>query len=193
MANIVCPNCGYTQEASAKCRKCSTLFAYHPQSGAHSSPPPRAAASPGEVSSPGLFRRVYRVVRWVTLAILLLFVILILRQSPPPQVRTDPQAVARVKSKLTELQSAVGAGQPYQLRLDEAEINAYLSTNLALKRESDGTTGALASASAGAEPSVEEVQSSVRDVKITMLDDRDRKSTRLNSSHIQKSRMPSSA
>jgi hypothetical protein len=77
-----------------------------------------------------------------------------------------------VESKLRESQTAAEAGQPHQLRLDEAEVNAYLGSNLALKQESAAAAAAPAPPSPGAEPSLEEIQSSVKDVKINMLDDR---------------------
>jgi hypothetical protein len=173
MASIVCPNCGYRQEGGTQCGKCSTLFAYYqrledgpPAPAAHAAAPARGK------SSPGLLRRVYRFSSWVSLAALALMVILVLHRSPPPKVSTDPQATARVESKLRESQSAAEAGQPHQLRLDEAEVNAYLGSNLALKQESAAAAAAPASPSPGAEPSIEEIQSSVKDVKINMLDDR---------------------
>jgi hypothetical protein len=173
MATTVCPNCGYKQEASDKCRKCSTLFAYHSGSGNNALEP----AAPSDVpnprkSSPGLFRRAYQVFRWGSLAILILSVALILRRSPPPQVSSDPKAVERLESKLNQMQSEAVPGQPRQVRLDESEINGYLKSNLELKREDDAPGGPPKPAPDSPDPSVQDVQSSVRDVKIALLDDR---------------------
>jgi hypothetical protein len=53
--------------------------------------------------------KVYRVLRWVILAGLLLVLFLLMRKADPPQVRSDAQAPARVESKMVELQQAVDA------------------------------------------------------------------------------------
>jgi hypothetical protein len=173
VAIVVCPNCGYKQEAGDKCRKCSSLFAYHQQSEARPPEPDwKAETSDSGESSPGIFRRVYRVARWATLAVLVLVIILILRKSPPPQVAVDPEAPARVESKMSALEAATAAGQPYQLRLDEAEVNSFLGSNLALKREEEPAGKPPSSAAPAAEPAFEEVQSSVRDVRVSLVEDR---------------------
>jgi len=52
--------------------------------------------------------------------------------------------------------------------VDEAEVNSFLDSHLVLNRE--GT--APAATSNAKEPTVEEVQSTVRDVKINLTDDR---------------------
>jgi hypothetical protein len=116
----------------------------------------------------GAFERVgkvYRVLRWVILAGLLLVLFLLMRKADPPQVRADAQAAVRVETKMAELQQAVDAGQSYTLTLDEAEVNSFLQSNLALKTESG-------SAPATSEPTLEEVQSTVRDVRVGLVDDR---------------------
>ncbi len=155
MEIVVCPQCGNQQDGGIQCRRCFAFLADAP-----------AAAADRSKPAPGLFRRVYWVLRWTTLAGLILTVVLVLRKSPAPQVPDDPQAAARVESKLRESQSAAEAGQAHQLRLDAPEVNTFLGSNLALKQES-----APASPPA-AEPSLEEVQSSVKDFKINMLADR---------------------
>jgi hypothetical protein len=109
--------------------------------------------------------KVYRVLRWVILAGLLLVLLLLMRKADPPQVQSDAQAPARVENKMVELQQAVDAGQSYTLALDEAELNSFLQSNLALKTESG-------SAPAASEPTLEEVQSTVRDVRVGLVDDR---------------------
>src|ERR1700730_26668 len=99
MAIIGCPNCGYKQEASDKCRKCSTLFAYHSESGSNVRGPATLSHGPTpQEPPPGLFRRAYQVFRWASLAILILSVALVLHRSPPPQVPSDPKAAERLES-----------------------------------------------------------------------------------------------
>jgi hypothetical protein len=141
----------------------------------------------------------YRVVRWTSLAAAIILLALVLHPSPPPQVANEPQAAAQLVSKLRETDAAVSAGLPYQLDLSNAEVNSYLSSNLALKRDNDApsvtppsvtppsatppgamppnttpssTPPAAGSGSHPDDPSLAEVQSSVRDFKINMLEDR---------------------
>jgi hypothetical protein len=201
MATIICPNCGYEQSGGAKCEKCSSLFEYY-QGGAiddHSPAPPSYSptAAPGSYSpasqayhespkvAPSLFRRIYRVVSWASLVLLVIAIILIFHKSPAPKVPVDPQAAQRAESKLEASESAAASGQPQPLRLDNTEINSYLHQNLAVQ-PSDAASPAAATTSAPAtpaptqsapaaaspDPTLEQVQSSVKDVQVTMHDDK---------------------
>jgi hypothetical protein len=181
MAMIVCPNCGYKQENGARCRSCSTLFSYH--GGAEDRPVPRKEEEPAP--APTAWRMLgwaYRVFQWSSVAGLAIVLLLILHQSPPPKVPSDPQAAARVETKLQESASAAQAGQPHELELDSTELNSFLGSNLDLKKtapaEVPGATTQIpaqatepAPAVANAEPSIEEVQSAVKDVKVNMVGD----------------------
>jgi hypothetical protein len=55
---VSCPNCGYKQGPTAKCRKCSTLFDYYYMG------PPKAQAGDSQSSDTaepaGIFRRILR-------------------------------------------------------------------------------------------------------------------------------------
>ena len=57
---VICPNCGYKQGPTAKCRMCSTLFDYHyagpPAAQAHDSERDDEAAKPPA----GILRRIFR-------------------------------------------------------------------------------------------------------------------------------------
>ncbi|MGI8783341.1 MAG: hypothetical protein ACR2L2_06805 [Acidobacteriota bacterium] len=117
-----------------------------------------------EQSSRGPFKRFYRIFRWVVLALIVLVVVLILRQSDPPVIDSDPRAARRVEVKLQDLQNAREAGSPHKLKLKEAEVNSWLGSNLVLRPAPE--------AAPAPDPSLEEVQSSMRDVKIDLLDDR---------------------
>ena len=193
MAAISCPNCGYKQLGGTKCQKCSTLFAYHETTGSPEVSSVPASSFAVDQASRGVFRRAYRVARWACLALLVMVMILLLRQAPAPQIPYDPEAKSRLNAKLTALETGARAGQPHQLRLDAAELNSFLGDNLALKQDDDRATTPpslptapsqriqpappAASAPGAPEtasslPSLEEVQSTVRDVKITMRDDR---------------------
>ncbi len=55
-----------------------------------------------------------------------------LHKVPPPLVETSPQAAARVEEKLEAVEKAVASGQAATLRLDETELNSYLSAHLDL-------------------------------------------------------------
>jgi hypothetical protein len=56
---VTCPNCGYKQGPTAKCRKCSTLFDYYyagaPTGQADDSRRPDVAEA-----NVGIFRRIFR-------------------------------------------------------------------------------------------------------------------------------------
>ena len=111
-----------------ECSRCGIIFARY--SSGSENPPLGEALEPGPPW--GTFRRFYRVFRWVALAVSLIIVILILRQAPPPQVDRDPDAGRRLQSKMRKLAHSMGAGRAATLRLAEAEVNSWLSDNLAL-------------------------------------------------------------
>jgi hypothetical protein len=104
--------------------------------------------------------------------------VLILHKTPPPLVETSPQTAARVEEKLEAVERAVASGQAATLRLDETELNSYLSTHLDLAG-SVAPNAAPAGGAPGAPntpaPSpqeVEQMRSNVRDVKVQLMEDR---------------------
>ena len=107
-----------------------------------------------------MFRRFYRIFRWVALAASVTVLLLILRQSRPPEVAIDPQAQTRAEAKVAEMEQAVAVGEPYTLQMEEAELNAWLQRNLA-----------LAGPGQPSQPGVEEVRSNMRDVRIKLEGD----------------------
>lgn len=103
---------------------------------------------------------------WATLVSLVLVIVLVLRRSAPPQVRFDSQAAVRAESKLSQAESAVAANQAYQLTLDRTELNSYLNTHLQLAGNAASSAGTPASGEDN--PSMADVQSSVRDVRVDL-------------------------
>lgn len=148
-----------------------------------------------------LLKKVYRIFSWVSLAALILVVILVLRKAPPPQVAEDPGAAARAEQKFAAADQAKAAGQPAAVSLDPAELNSYLKQNLQIDggaAPASASGGAAPDADAGVAPpadatssastagssddplagvpggdqaTIEQVQSSVKDVKVDMVGD----------------------
>jgi hypothetical protein len=167
---------------------------------------PEPPQAPGK-TPPGLLRKIWRISNWMTLVALIVVIVLLLRPAPAPVIHVDPQAMQRAETKMRESQAAASSGQPSTLRLDEAELNAFLASNLGLEGRSSaaraggsysaatdagGSPGAAApqgdstgglpgsvagqggsgGSTGGSEPSIDEVRSNVKDVKVTMQDDR---------------------
>lgn len=133
-----------------------------------------------------------KIFRWVTLAIFVLTILLILHKSPPPVVTVDPLAAQRAEQKFEAAAQSKSQGQSAQVQLDSAELNSFLAQNLdlagsapanAATQNSVNATPATAAVASGTipainpnvtsqdQPSMEEVQSSVRNVKVDMEGD----------------------
>lgn len=134
----------------------------------------------------------YKILRWAVLACLVLIILFALHKSPPPVVTTDPTAATRAQQKFAAADEAKAEGQPAQVQLDSTELNSYLAQNLrvpgstasgaatspasapdanasdAVPPPASATPTAPPNASAQDEPSLEDVQSAVRDVKVDM-------------------------
>lgn len=116
-----------------------------------------------------VFRWVLRIVRWSTYLAALITLILLLHKTQPPAVLSTPQAAATAEQKVSEVQQSVAQGQPATLRLDETELNSYLANHLDLAPAGAPSQGGRTNAPADAD--VEQVRSSVRDVKVQMEGD----------------------
>lgn len=176
---VTCPKCGFPQEDVSRCERCGFLLTrYEPLP----SGPPRAPRLPGGVAAPrgpgtppdaeprpGAFRRFYRIFRWVALAASLIVVFLLLRPSAPPPVQTDPRAAERVQAKVEQMERDVAEGRSHTLQLNEAELNVWIQSNLDLGTgPAPGGTGTRGPAS---EPTLEQVRSSMRDIKVNLMGD----------------------
>jgi hypothetical protein len=144
------------------------------------------------MADPALFKKLYRILSWSSLAGLVLTLGLVLRKSPAPHIPYDPSAAARVEQKFAAADQARAAGQPSQVQLDRTELNSFLTQNLVLPEQAQpGSTGTVQAAGAPADvtapgtraadpanpasalgsneqPTLEQVQSAVKDVKVDM-------------------------
>jgi len=138
--------------------------------------PNPAAAFPKPVSA---WIWAFRCLRWSTYLAAFITLILVLHKTPPPPVQASPQAAARAEEKLQQVEQSISQGERATLRLDESELNSYLATHLDLAQNVSAPSN---SSSAAPHPSetpgapsaadVEQMRSSVRDVKIQMEGDR---------------------
>jgi hypothetical protein len=91
-------------------------------------------------------------------------------------VEATPQAAARAEEKFAQVEQSVAQGQQATVRLDETELNSYLASHLDLKGDQPAAAATSAPAPGGPDSptpeDVEKMRSSVRDVKVTMADDR---------------------
>jgi hypothetical protein len=177
-----CPKCGFRQDGGTECSRCGIIFAKYLTAAARieRTPDPKP---PGA----GLRGTVFRVFRWGSLALLILLLFLILLPSSPPRVMLSAEATARAQAKAQEFQSSLQQGRKAALEMDEPELNGWLDSNLALKRSDPPAPTAPKSSQEIAEAiarramarptepatevSMEEVQSSVRAVRIELRDD----------------------
>jgi len=145
---------------------------------------------------PGLYRKLYRILSWSSLAGLVITIGLVLHKSAAPEVATDPAAAARAEKKFQAAEQSRAAGQPSQVQLDGTELNSYLAQNLELDGQApgsaDGSAAPLAARTAGGsaasngspanraatgegegneKPTLDEVQAAVKDVKVNMYGD----------------------
>jgi len=176
---MTCPKCGFEQAEGTRCERCGFMLELY---GAPSARPPAAPMPPGEAETPpeaeaveeekpkpGPIRRFFRVFRWVALAVSLVVLFLLLRPATPPPVRTDPQAAARVQEKVEQVERDMVEGGTPTLQFTEAELNAWMQTNLALA--TPPAAGSAKKPKQKDEPTLEQVRSSLRDVKINLLGD----------------------
>jgi hypothetical protein len=148
------------------------------------------------MAAPAWLKKTYWIFHWGSIAFLVLALFLVLHKSPAPSVVNDPTAAARVEQKFAAADQAKVNGQPSQVEMDSTELNSYLNQNLQLagstpaaapssalstNSQSGGNVStapsttpndaAAAALNSGSDQSLEQVQSSVKDVKIDMEGD----------------------
>jgi hypothetical protein len=151
-----------------------------------SSSPNRSDDQAPPKSSP--LRMVFRVIRWGTYAAALITLLMVFHAAPPPHMDTSPQAAARVEQKVEAVEQAAASGESATLRLDQTELNSYLASHLDISpaaapvnptpnpTPASGARGSatsdLPTPSGTTAEQIEQVRSSVRDVKVELIDDR---------------------
>jgi hypothetical protein len=143
-----------------------------------------------------VLRKIYQVSTRISFAGLIVVILLVLHKSPAPNVATDPAAAKRVEQKFAAADQAKAAGQPAEVQMDRTELNSYLAQNLQLAGSAptapstdagpampaatiantstsaapgnNPANDAMAALSSSDPQSIEQVQSSVKDVKVDM-------------------------
>jgi len=149
------------------------------------------------VADTKLFKTLYQILTWTSFVGLIVVIILVLRTSPAPQIPTNPDAAASAEKKFEAADRAKAAGQPSEVALDRTELNSYLGQNLQLEGAPAASAGSAPSSASGSpagmaapsssagtagsdpaavlssneQPTIDQVQSSVKDVKVDMEGD----------------------
>jgi hypothetical protein len=131
---------------------------------------------------PSPLRLLFRIIRWTTYAAAIITLLMVFHAVPPPVIATSPQAAASVEQKVEAVEQAVASGQSATLRLDQAELNSYLASHLdispaASTKSAPNSTPSRDPTSSPTPPGspaeqVEQMRSSVRDVKVELVEDR---------------------
>jgi hypothetical protein len=175
---MTCPKCGFEQPENPDCVKCGIVIArYKPSqtaAPAYTPPPPQMSKEQAAIermkalapppAGPGLFSVLFRFIRWGLVLGCLAALFMMFRQAPPPTVAVDPEGAQKAMGKLQAAQEAAAQGQAVAVPLTEAELNAWLRSNLAL-------SGGTAPPGGGGQPTQEQVQSSMKDVKLHLAGD----------------------
>lgn len=147
-------------------------------------PAPTSGTRPTDDTAPrrpSPLRFAFRIFRWATYAAALITLAMIFHAAPTPVIATSPQASARMEQKIEAVEQAAANGQSATLRIDQSELNSYLASHLdiapAPSRETSHSTPASDAHPGPPAPSdlptnVAQAQSSVRDVKVELIDDR---------------------
>ncbi len=138
---------------------------------------------------PAVYKRLYEILKWSSVAALALTLILVLHKSAFPNIPYDANAAASAEQKFEAADKAKAAGQPGQVQLDRSELNSYLAHNLEFENKPEPVSSSPQNASmdnvptvgsavppddpaaafpGGEQGSLEQVQSTVKDVKVDM-------------------------
>jgi hypothetical protein len=121
---------------------------------------------------PGPLRLLFRIIRWTTYAAAIITLLMVFHATPPPAIATSPQAAASVEQKVEAVEQAVASGQSATLHLDQTELNSYLASHLDISPAAPTKSAPNSTQSGTPAEQVEQVRSSVRDVKVELVEDR---------------------
>ena len=168
-AALTCPKCRFEQDNGPECLHCGIIFSkFKPPTRVVEETPTTVVDRESQPATPGLLSRVFRILPWISLTLSVGLLLLILRQAPPLSIQTDPQAADRVAEKMAQLQMAVQASQPHAVTLNEADLNQWMRDNLAFASAHQAQQAGIP-APVGSEPSVQEVQSALKDVRMNLI------------------------
>src|SRR5215470_10322326 len=141
-------------------------------------PPEEPQFAHAQTNRASLWKVIFRLVRWSTYLVVVVTLILVLHKTPPPPVETNRQAAARAEQKFEDAERTVANGRSATVRVDETELNSYLSSHLELSGREAPKPATRANqpdssdSSAPTAQDVEQMRSNVRDFKIQLVDDR---------------------
>ena len=168
-AALTCPKCSFEQDDGPECLRCGIIFSkFKPPTPAAEEAPATVAARESQPATPRLLSRVFGMLSWISLTLSVGVLLLILRQAPPLSIQIDPQVADRVVEKMAELHMAVQASQPHAVTLNEAELNQWMRDHLAIASAHQAQQAGIP-APVGSEPSVQEVQSALKDVRMNLM------------------------
>ena len=164
---LSCPKCGFEQDSEVECLRCGIIFAkYKPPIGMQENASLSNSATVHR-DEPSLISRIVRMLPWISLAITVTVLFLILKQAPPLIIKTDPEAAERVAAKMAQLQLAIESNRRLVATLNEAELNQWMRENLAIASRHEAQ-GAGTPVPAGHEPTVKDVRSALKDISMTL-------------------------
>jgi len=167
---LTCPKCGFEQQEGLECRRCGIIFAKFKSSTESLHASPSLTTDDSSVSTNiGFLSIVFRVLPWFSLVVTVGVLLLILRQAPPLPIQTDLQVAERVAEKMAQLQLAVQASRPHSVALNEAELNQWMRENLSIASVHQAEQAGIP-LPAGHEPTMQEVQSALKDVRMNLMD-----------------------
>jgi len=172
-----CPNCSFQQEEpTEECPRCGIVFAkFHARHSTDFGQPP--LPPPGQDPEPatGWVRPILRVARWFVLIVSAMTLYLILNPAPAPVIAISPEAQKSAERKIALMERYVRSGRAREVDLDQAEVNAWLQSNLQLPSSHEdapaGTAKPVTPSQDGdlSDEEVAQLQAAVTDVRVALI------------------------
>jgi len=103
---------------------------------------------------PALYKKLYEILKWSSVAALAITLALVLHTSRPPSIPYDANAAASAEQKFDAAGRARAAGQSGQVQLDRSELNSYLAQNHRLEDQPTAVSSTPQAASMDNVPTV---------------------------------------